>query len=50
MRDKILKEIKTAIDAGDEEFVEYYGTYEEIAGDSDEELMDAYRFLVGFRG
>jgi len=32
------------------ECAEWYGTYEEIAGDSDEELMDAYRFLVGFRG
>jgi hypothetical protein len=50
MRDKILKEIKTAIELGDEELIECYGRFEEIVEYSDEDLLDTYRFLVGFRG
>ena len=50
MRELILAKIKEAIDEGDEEIVENYGNYKKIAKMNDEDLLEVFEFLVGFRG
>lgn len=50
MRELVLKQIKEAIEWGDEELVEEYGEYEEIKDLSDEKLLDIFAFMHSFRG
>lgn len=50
MRELILAQIQEAINDGDEELVDMYGSYEEIVTLSDEKVLEIYGFMVGFRG
>lgn len=43
MRELVLKQIKEAIEWGDEELVEEYGEY-------DEKLLEIFAFIHAFRG
>ena len=45
LREMMLEVIKQASDYGDEELLEWYGTYEEIEKSSDEDVLEAYTFL-----
>jgi len=49
MRELVLKQIKEAIEWGDEELVEEYGEYEEIKDLSDEKLLDIFAFMHSFK-
>lgn len=50
MRELILSQIQESINDGDDELVDMYGSYEEIAAWSDEKVLEVYGFMVGFRG
>lgn len=50
MRELILGKIKEAIEQCDEEIVENYGSYKKFSKMNDEDLLEVFEFLVGFRG
>ncbi len=50
MRELVLKQIKEAIEWGDEELVEEYGEYDEIKDLNDEKLLEIFAFIHAFRG
>lgn len=50
MRQLILNQIEEEIDSGDIELVEQFGDFSKISQLPDEELLNVYSFMVGFRG
>lgn len=50
MREMILSKIQAQIEDGDDEIVEIFGKLDEIKKRSDQELLEVYDFMVGFRG
>lgn len=50
MRKLILDKIKKEIENGDDEIVEEFGDFVKISQMSNENLLNVYDFIVGFRG
>lgn len=50
MRDLILKKLEECISNGDDEITTNYGNLETIKAMSDEDLLEVYEFVIGFRG
>ena len=50
MRELVLDALFAMVEDGDNELIEMYGDPDEYENMSDEELLDAYTYAVGFRG
>lgn len=50
MRELVLKAIQEAIDDGDDEITDNYGSFQEIQKMDDEKLLDVFGYLHSFRG
>lgn len=50
MRELVLDALFAMVEDGDNELIEMYGNPDEYETLSDEELLEAYTYAIGFRG